>query len=291
MSKKTIIVIFSALIFTAICFANDLDAIKKAGRLRHLGIPYANFITGDGEGMECDIMKLFASSIGVTYDYVKSDWGTVVGDLIGRNVQTKGNTVTLTDTVAIKGDIIANGFTILPWREKIVQFSIPTFPSQIWLLAKAESDIKPIIPTGNIQRDINATKTLMKNKSVLSIEKTCLDPALYKLEETGARIICFKGNLNELAPAIINNAAEMTILDVPDALVALSKWPGKIKIIGPISEEQFMAAAFPKDATNLQKTYNDFLAKIMKDGTYLKIVRKHYPTASLYFPEFFKDKK
>ena len=33
----------------------------------------------------------------------------------------------------------------------------------------------------------------------------------------------------------INGEAETTILDVPDALIALEKWPGKIKIIGPIS--------------------------------------------------------
>jgi len=44
--------------------------------------------------------------------------------------------------------------------------------------------------------------------------KTCLDPSLYKLEETGLHNpVC--RHLNEIAPAVVNGEAEMTILDVP----------------------------------------------------------------------------
>jgi ABC-type amino acid transport substrate-binding protein len=291
MRTRQIITAAIVLTLSATLLSSSLEEIKQRGVIRHLGIPYANFVTGNSEGMESDIVKLFASSIGVRYEYVQTDWGTVISDLIGRKVKSKGNDVEFLEKTEIKGDIIANGFTILPWRQKAVLFSTTTFPSQIWLIAKAESNVKPIKPTGNIDEDIKATRGLMKNKGVLSMEKTCLDPALYNLSETGARITCYKGNLNELAPAVINGVAELTILDVPDALVALSKWPGKIKIIGPISDKQFMAAAFPHEAHDLHKTYNAFLDKIMNDGTYMSIVKKHYPTAPLYFLQFFKDKK
>jgi ABC-type amino acid transport substrate-binding protein len=80
----------------------------------------------------------------------------------------------------------------------------------------------------------------------------------------------------------------MTILDVPDALIALEKWPGKLKIIGPVSEKQLMGAGFPLDSPLLLAAYNKFLAKAKKDGTYMKLIRKYYPSAAFFFPDFFR---
>jgi ABC-type amino acid transport substrate-binding protein len=268
--------------------AGDLQDVKKSGVLRHIGIPYANFVSGDGDGMDVALMRKFAQDLGVRYQYVKSDWDTVVQDLTGKKVKAKGDTIEVLAETPVKGDLIANGFTILPWRQKVVDFSRPTFPSQIWLVARADSKIKPIKPSRNIERDIARTKALIKNRKVLALKKTCLDPDLYSLNATGAEVVCFTGNLNELAPAIINNEAEMTILDVPDALIALDKWPGKIKIIGPISAQQEMAVAFPKDAPNLRDAFNTFLSKSRKDGSYDRIVKKYYPTAFSFFPQFFR---
>jgi ABC-type amino acid transport substrate-binding protein len=275
----------------AALYAMDLKDIKQAGVLRHLGIPYANFVTGSGDGMDVELTSLFARSIGVKYEYVKTDWEPVVQDLIGKKVSAKGNDVEITEDAPVRGDMIANGFTVPPWRLKVVTFSDPTFPSQIWLIARADSAVKPIKPTGDINKDIETTRALMNGRKVLALDKTCLDPRLYDLTAAGAQVIDFKGLLNELAPAILNNEAEMTILDVPDALVALQKWPGKVKIIGPISPKQLMGAAFGKDAPQLLAAYNGFLSKARNDGTYMKLVNKYYPTARMYFPEFFSGNK
>lgn len=271
--------------------AVDLKTIKQRGVLRHLGIPYANFVTGTGDGMDVELTKLFAKHLGVRYEYVVSDWGTVVQDLTGRNFKVNGDKVEQLNKVPVKGDMIANGFTVLPWREKMVSFSAPIFPSQIWLIARADSRVKPIKPVGIVKRDVVKTRALMKGKNVLALPKTCLDPAVNNLAATGARVINFKGKLNELAPALINNEAELIILDVPDALVALEKWPGKIKIIGPVSEKQVMGAAFTKDSKELLEEYNRFIKKITNDGTYMKIVKKYYPSAVFYFPSFFNSRQ
>jgi ABC-type amino acid transport substrate-binding protein len=122
----------------------------------------------------------------------------------------------------------------------------------------------------------------LSGKNLLALEKTCLDPKQNKLAETEANVISFNGNLNELAPALINNDAKLTILDVPDALIALEKWPGKLKIIGPISNKQVMGAAFNKESPKLQAAFNTFIKKAMRDGTYIKIVNKYYPSAKRY---------
>lgn len=268
--------------------AGDLPQIRKDGVLRHLGIPYANFVTGAGDGMDVEIMQLFATSLGVRYEYVKTDWGTVVEDLVGKSVKARGDDVEFGATVPVKGDLIANGFTILPWRHKVVDFSAPTFPSQIWLIARADSKMKPIKPSPSTEADVATVKRMIDGKRVLALKKTCLDPDLYRLRETGANVVLFDGKLNELAPALVKGDAELTILDVPDALIALDKWPGKIKIIGPISGRQEMGVGFPKDAPQLRDAFNEFYGKLRADGSYDRIVKKYYPTALYYFPDFFR---
>ena len=285
------VILVTVLNMTGFATAGDLDALKERGVLRHLGIPYANFVTGSGDGMEVELTRKFAEHLGVKYEFVKTEWGTIVQDLTGKVVKPRGADIEIIGDAPVKGDIIANGFTILPWREKAVNFSLPTFPSQIWLIARADSKIRPIKPSHTIEKDVAATKALMKGRSVLSMENTCLDPRLYNLSATGAKIVCTKGQLNDMAPALLKGDAEMTILDVPDALIALQKWPGKLKIIGPVSDKQQMAPAFAKEAPQLRDAYNQFLAKVRKDGTYMKLVNKYYPTARSFFPDFFKGMK
>jgi hypothetical protein len=124
---------------------------------------------------------------------------------------------------------------------------------------------------------------------VLALPNTCMDPSLYALESTGSVVVNYNGNLNELAPALIFKGNEFTILDVPDALIALEKWPGKIKIIGPISPPQIMGVGFRKSAPKLREAFNEYLKEIKHNGTYSHLVRKYYPTASYYFPAFFKN--
>jgi len=292
--------IVSIILLSMICFvlfapgsatAGDLQDVKKAGVLRHLGIPYANFITGSGDGMDVELIKLFARHLGVRYEYVQSNWDDVFGDLSGKKVKVNKNDITVLGDVPIKGDLIANGLTVLPWREKIVNFSAPTFPNQVWLVARWDSKMKPIKPKGNIEQDIQAVKKLLNGHMLLGKTGTCLDPSLYDIDATGAQVTLFKGSLNEIAPAVINGDAELTLLDVPDALVALQKWPGKIKIIGPISPVQDMSVAFSKESPALRDAFNRFLADCRKDGTYNQLIRKYYPFAFKYFPDFFKEKK
>jgi ABC-type amino acid transport substrate-binding protein len=270
--------------------AADLQEVKKRGVLRHLGIPYANFVTGSGDGLDVELVKLFAQHLGVRYQYVKASWENIIGDLTGKKVKAKGNGVVVEGAMPVKGDIIANGFTIIPWREKIVRFSVPTFITQVWLVARADSPLRPIIPTNTVKKDIKAVEALLKGHSLLGKANTCLDPSLYKLKQKGARIKLFPGSLNDMAPAVITGEAELTLLDLPDALVALEKFPGKIKVIGPVTSEQYMGCAFAKSSPELQAAFNEFFKKINKDGTYLNMVKRYYPKVLIYFGEFFEKK-
>ena len=266
----------------------DLSEVKERGVLRHLGIPYANFVTGSGDGLDVEMVKGFAEHLGVGYVNVKTDWQDVIGDLSGKKVVAKGDDVEIVGDVPVKGDLIAGGLTVLPWREKVVSYSTPTFPTQIWLVARADSSIQPIKPSGDPNKDVAAVKALLRGRNVLGIGNTCLDPSLYGLGEAGAEIRLFDGNLNELVPAIMKGDAESALQDAADALVAVEKWPGKVKVIGPVSPMQAMAYAFPKTSPGLREAFNRFFEKCKKDGTYQRLVKKYYPTVFGYYPEFFK---
>lgn len=266
----------------------DLPDVQKRGVLRHLGIPYANFVHSKDTGLDVELMRLFAAHLGVRYEFVQEDWGTILASLVGKTVKVQGTQVEFTGNAPIKGDLIANGMTVLEWRKNVLEFSTPTFPTQVWLVAKHDAPITPIKGTGDLRKDIALTREKLKGTTVLCKTGTCLDPALFDLDAAGAKARLFEGSLNDIAPAVILGKAGITLLDVPDALVALQKWPGKIKIIGPLTERQDMAIAFPKDSPKLAAAFNEFFIKLQTNGTYEKLVRKYYPGVFKYFPDFFK---
>lgn len=265
---------------------SSLGAVQERGVLRHLGIPYANFVTGAGDGMDVELIQGFADWLGVDYEYVQTDWSSAIGDLTGKEVRAEGDEVEIIGEVPIRGDVIANGMTVIPWREKVVAFAEPTFPTQVWLMSRADSPVSPIRPTNSLVEDIVQTKSVLDGKTLLGKLDTCLDPSLYDMEKTGAEISLFDGTLNELAPALLANESEFTLLDVPDALVALQKWPGQIKVIGPVSEPQDMAPAFRRDDTALRDAFNTYLAELKADGRFDALALKYYPFVADYFPEF-----
>jgi ABC-type amino acid transport substrate-binding protein len=290
MQKRSIIGIFATVLWLAaaqLATAGDLDVIKQRGVLRHLGIPYANFVTGSGDGLDVELIQRFATHLGVRYEYVESDWDRVFGDLVGK--ETKAGTGATGRPVPIRGDVIANGLTVLAWRDKVIDYSEPTFPSAVWLIARADSKVTPIAGSEGQQRDIAATKRKIGRASLLVKEGTCLDPSLYGLTGKGYNIRNYtrSSNPNELVPAVINRDAEMALMDVADVLMALEKWPGQIKVIGPISDDQTMAVGFRKSSPELRAAFNAFLQTIKRDGTYSSLVRKYYPSAFRYFPGFF----
>ena len=270
-------------------FSYDLEDIKKSGEIRHIGIPYGNFITGSGDGLDIELIKGFAKYLGVKYVFVPGTLDSFFSGLIGSKIKNGKNGVEFLEKVEIKGDIIANGITVLEWRKEIVNFSNPTLPTGVWLIARADSKLKPIVPTDSYTKDIELVKGMLNKVDVLAMENTCLDPRLYDLYKTGANVILQENHvkLTELVPAIINNNTETTLLDVSDALIALEKWPDEIKVIGPISQEQVMAAVFRKTSPKLLEEFNKYLEKIKKDGTYNKLVIKYFPNVYNYYDSFF----
>jgi glutamine transport system substrate-binding protein len=159
----------------------------------------------------------------------------------------------------------------------------------VLLIARADSPTHPIEGSDDLEKDIRETKSPIGRHSLLVMEKTCLDPAKYGLKGHGIELRAHTGsaNINEMVPALLNLDADLSLLDVPDVVIDMRKWAGRFKIIGPISPEQTLAAAFPKDAPQLRDAFNAYLRKIKADGTYDRLIHKYYPGIRRYFPDFF----
>jgi ABC-type amino acid transport substrate-binding protein len=287
--------LFSCIALVFLCgsaWAEDLDDILRSGTLKHLGIPYANFITPDGQGLDVELMQAFADHLGVKYQFVESTWQDIIGDLTGIKIKVEDDMVTRIGTRPKKGHVISTGFTVLPWRKKIVSFSAQTFPSGIWLVARSDSRLTPIKPTGDIEKDIELVKNQLKGFSILGLRDSCLAPALYGIDKTGAIIRYFPpdGDLSEMIPSVIAKNADATLIDVPVALMGLAKWPGKIKVIGPVSKPQGMACAFAQDSPKLRQAFAQFFTAFKQQGKYRAIVRKYYPSVFSYYPDFLADR-
>ena len=273
----------------------DLKEVKQQGVLRHLGVTYANFVreTPTGfEGLDVEVLQLFAKHLGVKDEFINTTWANLFTDLTGRTFNNATGEYSPLATVTTKGDIISNGLTVLPNRQKIVNYSLPTFPTGVWLIAPATSSLTPIQPSKNLAHDVTKVNELMNGHSVLTMNKTCLDVRYFSFDTTRVHVKYFSSSkiIKDIVPAMINGAAESTLLDIPDALVMLQQMPGDIKIIGPASNAQIMGAAVTKKSPELLKAYNEFFKQIWNDGTYRQLVEKHYPSVFLYFDDFFDHK-
>ena len=281
--------------------AVDLPEIRARGELRHLGIRYANFVTGSGDGFDVELVRGFAEHLGVRYTLVYSDFYAVMRDLLGKEVVRENGTVRLEGDYPVRGDMIAAGFTVLPWREQVLLFSAPTFPSQVLLVARTDSKLSPIKAraasggdevadaVADVRADIEATKALIGNRSLLVMEGTCLDPSNYGLSGKGFDLRAYtrSSNPNEMVPALLEHDAELTLLDVADVILDLRKWAGRIKVLGPVSEQQLLGAAFSTESPQLRAAFDDYLRELKRDGRYDALVDQYYPGIRRYFPAFF----
>jgi ABC-type amino acid transport substrate-binding protein len=285
---KLLFIVVASVIIHGQAFA-DLAEIKERGELRHLGVRYANFVTGAGDGFDVELVQGFARHLGVEYKLVYSNFYNVIRDLLGQDVVRKDGQVGLTGEYPVKGDMIAAGFTVLPWRQAVLNYSTPTFPSQVLLVAPAQSTTLPIKGSENLDQDIAETKDLIGAQRLLVMEKTCLDPANYGLKDRGINLQSYtkSTNINEMAPTLLAGEADYTLLDVPDVILDLQKWAGKIKVIGPISGHQNLAAAVPKESPELQAEFNRYLEQVRANGEYDRLLQKYYPGIQNWFPEFF----
>ncbi len=269
----------------------DLPEVLVRGELRHLGEYYGNFITGTGDGLTVDLMRGFADFLGVRYRFIPTSFKQGLEGLLGQKVVWHKEIPSLKENedVPLQGDVIAGGFVALPSRGRVVAFSKPIFISQLWVIAKKELSVKPIVPSGSMSKDIQNTITKIRGFSVLGIPGYYVSNSSLWLEEGHCVLVPFYGVFGELIPGLLKSKAQLAFVDMTGVILGTLRWPGKVKVVGPLSPPYYVSAFFRKSFPRLREAFNDYLRRIQENGKYMELIDRYFPSAKFYFPDFFKD--
>lgn len=277
-----------AMVWPALARADLADVLAR-GELRHIAVPYGNFVTGTGEGLDVELVRGFAMHLGVRYSLVMSTFRTATRDLIGADLRPSPAGTLRVGSYPVRGDLLAAGFTRLPWREEAMRFSSPTFPSQVFLVAPVGNRARPITPSSSPTEDVARTRALIGQQTVLVMKGTLLDPASLGLDPAQVRLHFHggDGNFNELIPAMLKGDADLALVDLPNALFEQPRWGAQMKILGPLTLPLELAVAFPKHSPQLHAAFDEYLAELRADGRFERLVHKYYPTARRQYPGYF----
>ena len=130
-----------------------------------------------GDGLDVEIMQGFAKRLGVRYKLVYSDFYNVIRDLLGKDVVRRDGHASLTGEFPIKGDVVATGF----YGPSVATGDSDLFRTDVSVAGSACRAlgfmIHPIQEGATLSMDIANTKQLIGSRSLLVVERTCLDPA------------------------------------------------------------------------------------------------------------------
>jgi len=225
----------------------NIDRIKKAGKL--VVLMDATFAPmefkdeqGKISGFDVDIATAFAKSLGVQPEFTNVNWDGIFAAL------QQG-----------KGDVVLSSVTITDERKKTMAFSEPYYlAGQIISIPASTTDIKgPDDLKGKVvavQIDTTGQEAAEKIDGIKEIRK-------------------FDGGAETML-AVEQGKVDASILDSVVALHFIKDHP-KVKAADPkpFTSEPY-GAAFQKDASDLVKAFNDFIAQAKKDGTYDQLTAK-----------------
>ena len=125
--------------------AGDLADLKARGELRHLGVVYANFVTGAGDGLDVELVQGFARSLGVRV-------GRLRGLVYGLGSLLTAIAVTTVGSVGFVGLIVPHLVRLLIGNDQRLLLPAATLAGGVLLCAAdtaARTVVAPIqLPVG-----------------------------------------------------------------------------------------------------------------------------------------------
>lgn len=251
---KPLLLLIVCLFISTSSYAEDtIDSILKKGVLKvGLEAGYMPFEMRDKRGniigLDVDLAKDMAKSMGVKLEIVNVEWDGIIPGLLTK-----------------KFDIIMAGMTITQKRNLKVNFSDPyiVIGQTILLNKKLKGKIKSY-------KDLNNKKYKLVSKLGTTGENTIkkmIPKANYKSYQTS----------QDAAMEVINGRADALVYDLPQ-ISMLYKTQAKGKAIfldRPFTYEP-LAFAIRKSDPNFLNWINNWLRQIKNDGTYEKFHKKWF---------------
>lgn len=224
----------------------DLGLINEGELLAGIDTPFAPFEKGhppNVTGYDIDVINAIADEVGLEVVQEEADFTTIFRDV------AQG-----------KYDVAVAASTILPDRERTVDFSDPYYLTpQSLLVAEGETDIR--------------TKDDLGGKTVGAQDGTTGE--FYANDNTDASEVRGYPEGPDAITALRSGQVDAVIIDFAVAQDAVQK-QGGIEIAERIVTNELYGFAFAEQNDELREQVNDALAKIKEDGTLARFYEKYF---------------
>jgi len=227
--------------------AQDLGKITEGELLVGTDTPYPPFEIGqppDISGYDIDVVSAVAEDLGLEVTYQDTSFDTI-----------------FRDTAQGKFDAAVAASTILPERERTVDFSDPYYETFQALVVTEDSDIASV-------EDLSG--------AIVGAQDATTGET-YANDETDASEVRGFPEGPDAINALRAGQVDATIIDHPVAVDAVEK-QGGIQIVEEIPTGELYGVAFAPDSDALREAFNESLQGLKDDGTLEDLYQEYFDT-------------
>ena len=196
----------------------------------------------DYEGFEIELVDEIANQLGLEREYKDTGFDTIFRDL-----------------AQDKFDLVIAGTTILPERERVVDFSDPYFLNEQSLLVKKGGDIRTI-------EDV-AGKTVGVQKGTTG--------ATYAEENANAGDLRHYPEIDDAFNALVAGQVDGVIFDLIGTREAASTLEG-LEVAETYDTDEVLAMSFAEDNDALREAANEIIAEMKQNGIIDELYQKWF---------------
>lgn len=206
--------------------------------------PFTKGETGKMEGFEVDLAKEVFGRLGIKTRWVKDDFEDLLDNM------NKG-----------KYDLVMSSLTITAARQKIVDFTDPTYCTGMVFISKVGS---PTDVKGLKNKEVGVKKGTLAEQFLKEQGFTKINT--YLTRSVGKSHVAF----GKVEAFLDDQMAGIKMVESSLAKTVKMK-------VGPTVTTDRISIALPKGQDELRKQINAALAQVIKDGTYAKITKQWLP--------------
>jgi polar amino acid transport system substrate-binding protein len=207
--------------------------------------------SGQPQGFLVDLDNLIAKNLGVTITF-----------------KTTTTAAALAGLTAHHYDLLSFGLSTTPQRQQEVAFSKPIYSSSNSVMVRAGSSVSS--PAGLDGQRVGASL----GSAQYTFAKTSLPKAILVAEQLNSTA----------AEQLQSGQLDAIVVTNTEAGILITQTQGKYKVAYSVPEDTSSAVAIAKQETGLQSAYAAQLAKLVSNGTYLKLYDKWIAPLGMPFP-------
>lgn len=225
--------------------SEEFDLHAPGGLLVGVDVPYPPLEQGrppDYEGFEIELVDEIAKQLGLEREYKDTGFDTIFRDL------AQG-----------KFDLVIAGATILPERERVVDFSDPYFLNEQSLLVRKDGDVRTI-------EDL-AGKTVGAQKATTG--------STYAEENANAGDLRNYPEIDDAFNALVAGQVDGVIFDLIGTREAARTLEG-LEVVETYATDEVLAMAFAEDNDALREAVNEIIAELKQNGFIADLYQEYF---------------